>query len=326
MNGGATSLVICAFLLLLISACGTVDRVAMNASSTLLSRASNEMETEGNWENIRSALIGNLKFIEGLWYVDPGNEELIAALIKGYAAQAFVIDETLYLEDQLQGQEQSVHRGDAILNYSRAMRYGQEFLKVHGLTYQNLMMKMNEEKGVFKLLEDKMSSSNEALQSMLFYAQSLSSLINLQKNRQEMLAQLPVAKAMFDWVCSKKADISFGACDLFYASYEAGRPKMLGGDPARARKIFIDGINRFPHNWLMRAMAVQFYALPMSDEKFYGEQKLFLETAAKWHDDEMNWRPNIDGAPAFAERRLRLFQALAIKRFEIIKRHEKTIF
>src|SRR5690606_29325702 len=127
------------------------------------------------------------------------------------------------------------------------------------------------------LLSKKLPSNKRAYEATAFFAQALGGLINMKKDDMVLVAQLPVAKGMFDWVCVEEPNINHGACDLFYGAYEAGRPKMLGGNPEKGKKIFLKAIELNPNNWLARVTYLQYYVIPMFDEDEWAAQKKVLD-------------------------------------------------
>lgn len=308
------------------SSCGLVQKVAVGTTADLLLEASPQPETEGNWDALREGLPANIKLMEGLLYLEPENEKLLIALIKGYAGVAFAVHETLYLKDQLKDKEASHHRQQAIVHYSKALEYADRYLQEQGTSLSELFKRMNEPKGVVETLEDEVDDGDEDLQAILFTAQSLGALINLQKTDMKMISHLPLVKGMFDWVCAKKPDINFGSCHIFYGAYEAGRPRMLGGSPEKGKRIFLDLINQYPSNWLARVTYIQYYLIPMGDEKGYREQRNYLDDATERHYEQLRWTLSKEKSSEFEKERLRAYQSVAIKRFEIIRQLEKDIF
>ena len=103
---------------------------------------------------------------------------------------------------------------------------------------------------------------------------------------------------------------------------------MLGGNPDEGRKIFLKTIKEQPHNWLARVAYIQFYLIPQSDEDGYKAQKFHLEKYQSLAEDQMKWSPNSRASkdPAFGNKNIRFFQALAIERYKIISKYEKEFF
>lgn len=315
------------FVLMVHSSCASFNRAGVALSSGAIYQASTEIQSEANWEILRKSIPGNLKLLEGLHSVNPKNRNLLASLTKGYAGQAFAVDETLWLKDYLRGTHRnSPHGKQAIYNYSRALKYGLIYLSSKGVSYEELKQLIRTENGVFDLLDTKLSSSSDRdLEVVLFTAQSLAGLINLQRTDMIILAELPVAKEMFDWVCANRPKINFGACDIFYGAYEAGRPVMLGGNPEKGKEHFLRVIEKFPDNWLGKISYMQYYLIPLGHQDefealfddFYQHEKAL--------DDYLSWHPMREDDLEINEDLL-IFKSIAIKRFQIINQLKSELF
>ncbi len=312
--------------------CGSfIQNTAIDTTAGLMYKGTDEIIGEKNWEMFRDGTPGNLKMLEGLAYLRPENEELLVSLTKGLAGLAFVVDETLYLEEQMTESEKTPNKNQAIMHYSKAMDYGLSYLKLKGISYSDLQARVIEDNGIFNLLEKNLSSKMIDLEAVIFTAQSLGSLINLQRANMTLVAQLPIAKAMFDWVCAKSPDINFGACGIFYGAYESGRPRALGGNPKKGQKIFLETIEKYPENTLVRVSYIQYYLIPQGEIDLYQVQKVKLEEAGALFKKEMSWTPAIQLKKENAkgnhhEGGFCIYKALGLKRFEIIKKYEKKLF
>lgn len=317
------------FSLGLFSSCGNlVQNMAVGTTASILSKASVEMQTDGNFENVSKAMMANLKTIDALLYLRPHDQELLVTLTRGYAGHAFAINETLYLFDQLQEKSESYEKDQIIFNYSKSFRYGLRFFEEKGMSYADLVKAMREKKGISNLLNKNLDSNDDTdMIGALYTAQALGSLINYQKTDMTLVSIAPMVKDIFDFVCEKKPDIEFGVCNLFFGAYESGRPKMMGGNPALGKKYFLDMIQKYPHNWLARVAYIQYYLIPQYDEEGYKEQREFFEKALVMNREQLRWSPNQgDFGDTFKEPKIRLFQTVAIERYKIIKKFEKDLF
>lgn len=317
--------VLVALAMLVMSSCGMVQKIAVSTTADMLFDATKEIETEANWEIFRDGVPGNLKMTEGMVFVQPKNEKLLVGLAKGYAGYAFAVNETEYLPDMLRDKE-SGYRYQMLSNYSKSVDFGLKFLEVNDIDFDDLKKSMNEENGVVNLLDKNLGDSTLELEGVLYTAQSLGSLIFLQKESMTMITLLPIVKGMFDWVCLKKPEINYGTCDIFAGAYEAGRPKMLGGNPAKGKEIFKNLIQKYPNNWLIRISYLRFYVIPMSEEDEFKKEMAFLKTAREKFQANIGWKPKgTVVAPEFQDKGLLLFQTIAVKQYEMIKSVEKDL-
>lgn len=303
-----------------------VQKVAVGTTSNLLFDATGEIETEANWDIFAKGVPGNLKMMEGLLYLQPENKRLLAGLTKGYTGYAFAIYDTLSLEEEILGTDDGPMKKAALLNYSKAVEYGLRFFEAKGIKYSELQASVNKDGGVGTLLEKEFSDDILDLEGAFFTAQSLGGLIVHQRDDMLLVAQLPIVKGIFDWVCTKKPDINFGACDIFYGAYESGRPKALGGNPTKGKEHFLQAIAKNPHNWLTRTNYMRFYLVPMGEEAEFKKHLRFLEDAEEKFQTHNKWRPIKSQGEEFTEKRLALYQAIALKQYEIFKKYKNKIF
>ncbi len=321
------TLLILFFFSLLISSCSLLKTSSVNLFGEILTDATKSVEAQNSLDDFEKSTLANLQMAEGLFDLTKNNKKLLMSLIKGYSGYAFVVDETNWMEDSFNDLDFSIHKVNATLHYTKAIKFAEKFLSFYDINYKMLITASSKQNGIEQLLDSKIKDSDEtAIEAIIYFAQALVSYINLKRDKISLIAQLPVTKGVFDWGCKKKPDIGFGLCDIFYASYYAGRPKMLGGQPSKGKKIFKNLIVNQKHNWLARVVYIQNYLIPMGDKKEYLKQKFFLENATRLHRKNLLWSPNEKNIEAFSQPAIRLYQALAIKRFKIIKKFENDLF
>ena len=307
-------------LMLPLFAC-SLKRTAVRGITPLFHGSSELLTREGNWQFFREASPGNLKFMELLYLQDPENLELLGVLIKGYAGYAFGVSETLAFGDELAGKDQENWKKEAIFFYTRALDYGMEYFQRKGVTSEQLVRLTNDD--LAHILTKRMGADD--LLAVLYMAQAWGSLINLQKDNIVLVSQVPKVKTLFDWVCNLKPDIDHGVCDLFYAQYEASRPRMLGGNPEKARELYFAAFKKYPRHLLLRLSYIQFLLLPSFEQEKYEELSSELKIEfAKWESsnrDELKNKSEYKDVVG-----LNLFNAIAKKRFELIENNKKSIF
>jgi TRAP transporter T-component len=309
------------FVLIFVVSCGSVQRMGIRGVSPILKKGGDFLTHERNWEFFRDSTPGNLKFLELLYLQDPSNSDLLGLIIKGYAGYAFAVPETMYFGDELAGVEDSKWKKESIDFYTRAFDYGLKYLEIKNIDPEKFFA-LEDEK-LNKEVKDKFDEDD--IVPILYFAQSWGSLINLQKDNIALVAQVPKVKILFDWVCDLKPEIDHGVCDIFYAQYEASRPKMLGGDPVKAEKLYLEAMNKRPHHLLVRVGYLQYLVLPAYDAEKYAkiseELKVELE---KWQNLS---RENLKSSSEYRkDSELNLYNAIAKKRLEMIETHKKNIF
>jgi hypothetical protein len=306
---------------LALAGCGSIQKMALRSASPMFVKGSDKLTLERNWDFFRDSSPGNLKFLEMIYLQDPENLELLSTLVKGFAGYAYAVPETLAYGDELAGNEASIHKQNAISLYTRALDYGLEYFNQKGVRKSQILGAQDQE--LNKLLNKKLSKKD--LTAVLFTVQAWASLINLQKDNVALVSHVPKVKVMFDWVCEKDPKIENGVCDIFTAQYEAARPRMLGGNPEKARELYAAAIKKRPRHLLIRVGYIQYSLLPAFDQEAYEkEAQLLREEFAKW--ENLN-RDNLENESEYKSvEELNLFNAIAKKRFELMEQNKKKIF
>jgi len=306
-------------LVFMISGC-SLQKLALKSSTPVFERSVDGMMREGNWEHFKNSSPSNLKFLELLWEQDRSNLKMLSALIKGYAGYTFGVHETLTFGDELAGVDDSPSKKEAIFFYTRVLDYGLFYLDKKGLSRGELLSN-NEEHLTAKLKE----LSEQDATALLYTAQSWGSLINLQKDNIALVSLVPKVKMLFDRVCKLRPDIDQNVCDIFLAQYEASRPKMLGGNPENAEKLYLAAIKKHPQHLLIRLNYIQYLLLPGFEAEKYEQQAVILrEEFAKWGD--LN-RDSLENRSSYRNvQELNLYNSIAKKRFELIEKYKSKIF
>jgi hypothetical protein len=307
-------------LFLVTVSCGTLQKWALRSSTPVFEKSSDGLMQEANWDFLKASAPSNIKFLELIWLQDQENYKLLSVLIKSYAGYAFGVHETLAYEDELAGVEESQAKKDAIVFYTRALDYGLIYLKHKGVERKDLLS------NDFEKLKQKLKEFDEDdVIALLYTAQSWGSLINLQKDNVALVSQIPNVKLIFDRVCWLKHNIDHNICDMFFAQYEASRPKMLGGDPEKGEAMFLKTINKHPRNLLLRMFYIQYSLIPMMDTEKYEKQSATMkEEIAKWED--LN-RDSLESVSTYKNSpELNLYNSIAKKRFLAVEKYKTKIF
>lgn len=301
--------------------CGSFQKMAIRSSSPLFVESGNHMTLEKNWNHFRDSTPGNLKFLEMLYLQDRENTKLLGALVKGYFGYSYAVPETLAFGDELEGVSDSPYIKEAIAFYTKSLDFGVSYFELKGIRKKDLLVV--EENKLKELLSKKMDK--EDYSTILFTAQSWASLINLQKDNIVLVSLVPRVKLLVDFVCERQPNIENGVCDIFYAQYEAARPRMLGGSPEKGRKLYLEAMKKRPKHLLIRVGYIQFLLLPGFDgEAYEKEARILREEFSKWSD--LNRDSLEDRSEYKAVEHLNLFNAIAKKRFEMIEKNKKKIF
>ncbi len=305
----------------LLSGCSSVQKVALRGASPLFENGAQKLTLERDWDFFKDSAPGNLKLLETLYLQDHENLKLLSTLIKSFAGYAYAVPETLAFGDELSGVDDSIHKKQAISIYTKAFDYGLEYFHQRGVSRKDLVE--FDESALKKAFDVKFR--REDFISILFFAQSWASLINLQKDNVALVSQVPKVKTLFDWVCNQDPEIEYGVCEIFAAQYEASRPRMLGGNPEKAKELYKASIKKNPLHLLIRVGYIQYSILPAFDlDAYKQEAKVLVEEFSKWSD--LN-RDNLEDRSEYKSvEYLNLYNAIAKKRFEFIELNKAKIF
>ncbi len=294
------------FLMLLWGGC-SLTKLALRSQAPLFEEGGKSLNRERDWQWFKTASPGNIQFMETLYSQDRDNRGLQRALIRSYAGYAYLVSETEALSEQIDSLEERPREAQALALYARALAHGRSYFQAKSITLQGTA-----EAELLQQLEQRSDQADWG--PLLFYAQALAASINLQKQDLALVAQLPRAKLLFDYVCHRQPDIEQGVCPLFYAQYEASRPRMLGGNPEKGRELFLQFIKRHPDHLLARVSYLQFSVMPRLDEEEFNRESEELQRRLD------AWK-QVDKASD-----LNLLNATAEQRFSILKKSQKKIF
>jgi hypothetical protein len=307
--------------LLITSACSTIKTLSLRGAAPLFVEGSYKLTQERSWDFFQQSIPANLKLLEMLYLQDPKNMGLLQSLVKGYSGYAYAVPETLAFGDELAGIEESIHKKNAIMFYTRALDYGLTYLKLRGISRKQLLE--GDQHKLTDLFKDQLSKRD--LTPLLFTGHAWAGLINLQRDNVALVSHVPRVKIIFDWICKIDENIENGFCDIFYAQYEASRPRMLGGNPEKGAELYQVAMKKRPQHLLMRVGYLQFSVIPAFDQEMYETQsKLLKEEFLKWEDLNRDTLENNSEYKAFDE--LNLFNAIARKRFELMEAYKLKIF
>jgi hypothetical protein len=311
------------FVFLLTSSCSSlINRIAVKSTGGILSHASDEVLTEGNWDIFYYGVPGNLKLMEGLFHIVPDDRHVLSSLVKGYAGYAFVVNETLSLDEEYSEVEVKPNTKQAIFNYSKAVDYGQRFIATYGFNYDDIL-KATSETGKAKKMLSRLGTSKFELETLFFIGQAYGGLILFNRDDMSLVAKRPMVKAIFDYVCEIMPNINNGACDIFYGANLLLTPAMMGGNPSKGKDILEKAMVKYPKNYFIRIAYLQFYVIPFEEEEIFEDSVKILNSNEREFNAALEFDPN---SKDNQRSNLRLFQAVAFKRLEIIKKHIDNFF
>ena len=202
-----------------LAGCSAVNRAAVRSTADILTLGRVASLEEPDYQLAREAMPSQLKLIETLLVSDPDDIALRRLAAEGFGGSAF-----LFLEDTEPARAKGLYlRG-----------------RDHALAALGL-------KSAFHGLADKpadefaaaLKTATGADVPDLFWAGFCwAGYVNLSKDDASALADLPKVVALMSRVSELDPGYHFDGADLFFGVYYASRPRLLGGDPKKAKAAF----------------------------------------------------------------------------------------
>ena len=246
------------FSLIFLYSC-SMDKFVIRQTSTLLDYGVEALYEETDLVLAEQALASNIKLLEGMIKGDPENRHLLmltSQAIAGYAL-GFVEDEAPERAKPL---------------YLRAREYAARVLLQNdfNLTEENILI--DEYINKVKLIE------NDELDALFWAAFSWAGWINLSLDNPQAFIDLPKVEALMNHVLEIDSTYYHGAGLLFFGSVWGTKPKMMGGDPEKAKQYFDKNLEVTKGNFLLSYVYyAKYYAAKTLDEELYRKQLKFVK-------------------------------------------------
>jgi hypothetical protein len=198
---------------------GCIQTLALRSMGGILDNGLAAFNEESDVQLAHEALASNLKLIEAMIKSDPENEQFLLFAAQGYYSYAMA-----FCEDD------SVER--ARVFYLRAKDYGMRILTKN----KKFKEALNSDLQTFH--EAVQSFTKDDVPAIFWTAFSWGSYANITRTDIAGLADLSKVQALIEFVAEKDPSFYHGGAYLFLATVEATTPKMLGGNPEKAKKLF----------------------------------------------------------------------------------------
>lgn len=236
--------------LILLSGC-SIQKIALRSTAGLLFHGIDAIYQEPDLKIAEQAIASDLKLLDGLYQADPKNKDILLLLTQGYASYSLG-----FVEDT-DGER-------AKMFYLRGKTYGLELLQRSAAFKDGIPLKEERFKLKLALLKKK------DLPALFWTAFAWGSWINLSKDDPAAVFDLGKVKAMMNRVLELDESYFFGSAHLFFGSVAGALPKMLGGDPEKAREHFQKVIDLTNKKFMLAYIYfARFYARPLLDETLF---------------------------------------------------------
>ncbi|MBW7887478.1 MAG: hypothetical protein H3C35_03830 [Bacteroidetes bacterium] len=205
---------------LLLSSCGMVNTIAVNATTNIVDYGLESIFEESDIALAGQAIPGNLTLLEALYRAKQKDDDHLALLLlEGYTGYTLG-----FVED--------TDADRAKVLYTRARNYGLNVLKKQKQFSEALEGSNDAFK---KSLE---AFGNDDVPIIFWTANAWGNLINAGMADPEIVAGLPRVNAMMEFVLKHDEAYFYGGAHLYFGTILATIPKNLGGKPDSAKAHF----------------------------------------------------------------------------------------
>lgn len=229
----------------------SVQKIALNATTGLVEYGIDAIYAEPDLKIAEQAVASNLKLLEGFHLADKKNKKLLLMLTQGFASYSLG-----FLEDD--------EPDRASLFYLRAKDYGLQLLSHTKAFKDSIPTKEANFRNALKYLKPK------DVPALFWCAFAWAGWVNLNRDNPQAVFELNIVKAMMQRVLELDETFFFGAAHLFFGAMNASMPKMLGGDPEKAREQFDRCLEISDGKFLIaKVYLARYYAVGTLDEELF---------------------------------------------------------
>jgi hypothetical protein len=205
---------------------------------------------EGDLKFAESAMAGDLKLLEGVVESDPSNVRYLQLACMGYTSFALA-----FAEDD---------PARALRFYSRAQAYGVRGMAQRGIPRSAFAADAQ----TMRMALRRLGRGDVPL--AFWTANAWGSLISLQPDDPDVIAAVPTANALMQWVKDQDADYFYGGPYLYFGVYYGSYPPSLGGRPDLSRENFEQARASATGRFLMTdVLYARTYAVQTQDRQLF---------------------------------------------------------
>ncbi|HXT01414.1 MAG TPA: TRAP transporter TatT component family protein [Elusimicrobiota bacterium] len=238
-----------------VSGCSAVHHaethVAVLSTADILTLGRGATLDEPDYQLARDAMPAQLKLIETLIVSEPEDRNLRRLAAEGFAGGAF-----LFIEESDPARAKGLYlrgRDHALAALALKPRFA-------GLA----------EMPLDQFLTTLKTATADDVPDLFWAATGWAGYINLSKDDAAALAELPKAVALMSRVIELDPTYHFDAADVFFGVYYASRPRLLGGDPEKAKAAFARAHKATKGRYLMtHVLNARWYAVAVQDRELF---------------------------------------------------------
>ncbi|GAB4344161.1 MAG: hypothetical protein Kow0037_32600 [Calditrichia bacterium] len=262
----------------------SLQKVAVRTTTPIFGYGIDAIYSEPDLKMAEQAIASNLKLLEGFHRADPGNEQLLLMLTQGFASYALG-----FVED--------ADPERAKLFYLRSRDYGLTLLKKRGIIKEKMPATDNNFAAALQ------KCRKDDVPAVFWTAFAWGSWINISKDNPRALFDLGKVKAMMQRVMELDESFFFGSAHLFFGAINGALPKMLGGNPDKAKEHFERCLQLTDHKFMLGYVYLaRYYAQPILEEDLFDE---YLKTVLEAPVDIL---PGYELITAIAQQKARILQ------------------
>ena len=202
---------------------------------------------------VAQALPANLKLLDVMLKSDPTNERMLRLASEGYSSYALA-----FLEDS------DVVRAREF--YLRGRDYGLRILRQDPEIARALDGSPDELRSVLA------RRSKDEVPAAFWTAFGWASCITLSLNDPDIIAGLPTAQVLMEFVAGTDSSFYYGGAELFLGTLYGTRPVLLGGNSERSRQYFEEALRINGGKFLMTYVyEARSYAVQTQNEQLFEE-------------------------------------------------------
>lgn len=250
MNSKYLRLISVLMVVFLYSGC-SLDKFVIRQTETLFDYGVISLYEESDLQIAKTALESNIKLLEGMIIGDPDNQDL-----RLLACQAFSGYALGFAEDT------DPQRAKQL--YLRGRDHGIYILHQNEIFTENEAKKLE----VFQSALEQMDEDD--IDALFWTAFAWAGWINLSLDDPQAFIDLPKVQAMMNRVMELDETYFMGAPDLFFGTVWGLKPRMLGGDPEKAKEYFEKNLEITKGKFLLTYIYyARYYAAKILDEDLY---------------------------------------------------------